>query len=119
MKDFKSLTKALSPGHVDATKAVTEATEAVADLDKNSMAATVGLLEVVTDKTHQAAREVIILYCIVVLCCIITYHISHTTHRTSHITHHISHHMSHITHHTSTYHISHISHYTTNRIKER
>jgi talin len=57
MKEFKDLTKALSPGHVDATKAAAAATDSVANLDKNSMAATVGLLDVVTDKSHQAAKE--------------------------------------------------------------
>jgi talin len=57
MKDFKELTKALSPGHVDAVKASAAATESVANLDKNTMAATVGLLDVVTDKSHQAAKE--------------------------------------------------------------
>lgn len=57
MKEFKELTTALSPGHVDATTAAQRATESVAALDKAAMAATVGLLDVVTDKSHQVAKE--------------------------------------------------------------
>lgn len=57
MKEFKELTKSLSPGHLDATKAAADAMESVANLDKNAMAATVGLLDVVTDKSHQTAKE--------------------------------------------------------------
>ncbi len=57
MKEFKELTTALSPGHIDATNAAAAATESVAQLDKAAMAATVGLLDVVTDKSHQVAKE--------------------------------------------------------------